>query len=613
MSAVIHGWFSSITLSLTFLAVTAWWTLYAYLALRTGHGFRIGSMVIPAIPLLVGTSGPVLAIYLSDVAYNYFYYAMADLNQPKSLAVLLILVLSTMLLQSISLEIRDNILPSFAIRRSVARSLQPLTLVLFAAMGVLQATAYLPPIGDDFLRYWSIADALRSGVPYPAMVNSESAYVSAGMTRYITDLPLYPAMLAGAFALFGHNSAAAYMPIVAANIVLPPLTFLLVRELIPDQITAVSLTSLVVLFPLLRFYTLNWPVPDAVFLAMLVACALLFVKAVRGSRSDWLWVTLGLTAAATALTRPEGLAYAVIYMMGALSTCATLRPRVLSAVAFMAPMGAFSLVLMVSQGAPWPHSLLGTIGPENFLGNLPVLVADQFLTSAIRLSSYQLALGWGILLALAFVGSLPILYRPRCISLLFLPAWINLSAVYMVDPRVSGSHLWFDFFRHVSYVMPLFIIAAGITATYAVHQIRSRGHRITWLLGLNFILVMLVLWNVHCLSEPSWNFGPDAVNLLSQARPNLVDYFEHAFSLPVLGFVSSSGYSVPIFPQHFITHYPDQVLTFYSSFDAVKHMSGTSYQTGSLFTFITAMILALVSSSINRGLSTESSAAGSDQ
>jgi hypothetical protein len=48
-----------------------------------------------------------------------------------------------------------------------------------------------------------------------------------------------------------------------------------------------------------------------------MACAWLFVKAARGDGRPSLWLLLGLVAAATALTRPEGAAYAGIYLIAA--------------------------------------------------------------------------------------------------------------------------------------------------------------------------------------------------------------------------------------------------------------------------------------------------------
>ncbi len=604
LASLIGGWFGSLTLTSVSLAVTVWWIAYTRIVIKSAHGLRASTMLVPAAPILLGTAVPLFAIYASDAANHYFYYSMVYLSQPKSLTILLILVVTTILLQTIYLEKGRETALLLAAQEGIRRAREALIVCLLVALGALQATAYLPPPGMDFSRYWIVADGLGAGIPYAANTTVDNANAAAGMTPFIIDLPLYPAMMAIAFALFGHNVAAGYFPIIVANIVLPALIYLLFRELVPHRALAVTLTGLLALFPLLRFYTLNFPVPDSIFLAMLMLCSWMLVKIVKGGGSIPLWMMFGASAAAAALVRTEGVAYVCIYVIVAISTPATWRQRASGLATFLLPMGTFSLITLAAFGTPWPRTFVNTLSIDNIQGNLPVLVADEFFMSAIRLSSLQLVVGWGVLLILALLGSLPNVHRPRRLSMLFVPAWINLFVVYMANPRVSGARLWFDFFRHVSYVLPLFVLGAGVALAFAVARVQEKTYRLLALVVLNALLFAGVMWEVQALSKPAWNFGPDAVNVLSQDRVNLIDYVIHPFELPKIEYELLGGHGEPVFPQGFMLTYPDPLIEFYGRYDAVKQMTGIANQTGSLFTYLAALALALLPVRTKHGMET---------
>ncbi len=598
---MVRGWMGSLALTTVSCCMAAWWLVYAYVLERRGHSRRVGSALIPAVPLLFGTTIPLAVIYLSDLANHYFYYSMVNLNQAKTLSLLLILVLCSMLLQLTYLESTSgaSLLPAF--ENALARTREPLILTLLAGLGTLQGSSYLDRLFADFiLRYWPIADAISTGVPYPAAAAASvwsSQFTEGGLSKYVIDLPLYPVMVAASFATFGHNVVGAYAPTVVSNVLLPPVTYLLFREVMHHRSTALSLAALVVLFPPFRFYVLNLTIPDATFFCVLLFSCWLFVKIVKGDRRKSTWGLFGLSAAATTLTRPEGAAYAGIYLLTALSLEGSWRQKALSLSLFVVPVGAFSMVTTSVFGVPWPSNWVGSLGVQNLLANWSALSEGtlQLFAYRMRLSTPEL-LSYSIVLLLAgLIGSFPCFYRPRRISALFLPVWINLLSVFLVDPRVSGASIGTEFFRHVSYVLPLLALAAAMGARGLVHLSSSRAFSMAAPVALNALLIALVLWSVHLLSKPSLNFGNDAGNLLGDRRLNLIDVASRApFDLPVFTFEKVDGLHIVAEWRDTVWGYPDWLDQFLSSFDAVRRTSGTTYQAGSLLVYLAALALSLL-------------------
>lgn len=591
LPSLVTGWAKSAVIVSTSSATFLWWSGYTLFLWRHKGALRLFDLLVPSVPMFVFVAVPVLLLYLSESANHFFYYSLVHPNQPRSLAMVLILVVAVVVLQSACLRTRGG--PPFAqaIQLAATRLQDPLAVALLIALGVLQALAYLPNVGMDFLRYWSIADSFVAGTPsYPAMPSGDS-YVAGGMTAYLIDLPFFPLLLAGAFAVFGHTTSASYVPIVLSNILLPPLMFLLFHELLKDQVLSLTFSSFVVLFSPFRFYTLNWPVPDATFVVLLIASAWSLARLMRGKGGLAHWIALATTGTLAALTRPEGIAYAVVFFALALSVRASAAHRLVASAVFFGPLLVFSTVMMLSFGMPWPRNWVGSLGIENIQANLPALISDPFLTSAIRMSTPQLVVWWSFLLAAALIGQWPGLHQPRRLAILFLPAWINIAAVYMVDPRVSGAGLWFDFFRHVSYAFPFLVLSASLALAAPLQLIQHPPLRLgaRWLLAL--AVLAAVFWNLHQLSKPSWNFGPDAVNVVSQERLNFSDLAANPFELPQLTYRTSDGVTYPVFPTDFISKYPDPITLFYRPFDVVNAMSGTAYQTGSQLLFIAALLV----------------------
>lgn len=316
ISHLASAWPRSVTLAGASVAVTGWWLAYAWvLRLRRGQ-LRLRDAIIPSLPLFVVVTVPVIAIYSSDVVHHYFYFYMVYLNQPKPLTLLLVLLVSSAVLQVTQLASARVSFP-LALSLALGRVGEHFTLLLLLALGILQSSAYLGRLYDDFfLRYWPVADALSTGVPYPAAVVAglwQPFFVEGGLARYLIDLPLYPALVAGSFAVFGHTTVGAFVPTIVSNALLPPTMYLLFRELIRSRALALSMVALVTLFPPFRFYALNLTFPDPTFFTLLMATCWLFVKVVKGESRTMVWALFGLSSAAITLTRPEGIAYAGIF------------------------------------------------------------------------------------------------------------------------------------------------------------------------------------------------------------------------------------------------------------------------------------------------------------
>jgi hypothetical protein len=602
LSAVL-GWSKSATLTilLVMVMVVGWWVTYGVFLRRRGNHLRFRFAFIPAIPLLLGTTLPLVLIYASDLINHYFYYGMVHINEAKTFALLLLLIVMALLLQLLHLELAAGRSLRTASENVLALAREPLIFTLLGMLGCLQVFAYLDGFYADFIdRYWPVADALITRVPYPVTVVAgmwPAYFTEGGLSAYLVDLPVYPVTLAMSFLAFGHNVVAAYMPTVLANIALPMAFYLLSRELFQTRGVALSMVGAVMLFPPLRLYALNWTGPDPVFYLMFVISCWLYVKVAKGDDRKTTWGLLGLSAAAMALTRPEGIAYGLIYVFAALTAHVHHSRKIAVGSLFLAPVGAFSLFMMITFQMPWPRNWTGSLDVKNIVDNWvhlsrgPIDLAAQ----AMRLSPEELLALTTLLLLVALTGTLCPLRKQRRIAILFVPAWINLLTVFIIDPRVSGALLWYDFFRHVSYPLPLLALAAGVTGEAVVRAMPRRYLRFAAMAALNLLLFWIVMWNIHLLSKPAFSYGADAGNMLgTEARLNFVDLVtHHPFELPILQFGETDGHWATTSWGGAFWIYPNYLREFFDGFDAVGHATGVAYETGSLFIYLGLLALAL--------------------
>jgi hypothetical protein len=592
---IARSWSASLIVATVVLIVMTWWMIYARLLEQHLSGPALRAALLPAVPLILGAVIPVLGIYASDAINHFFYYNAVYPNQARAVPLVAIVLLAVLLLQLAELE-RGRGLPYGAALTAAAERVQmPVLFLLLAMMGTLQSLAYLSVPGNDFLRYWAIADGISSGAGYPA-ARLGQFYFEGGMTQYVIDLPLYPMALAASFALFGHTVAAAYLPVIAANAILPVVTYLLFFEVTGRRVAAVSITALVLLFPPMRYYVLNWPLPDALFLAVLMAHCWLFVRIVTGYRGKAIWLLFGLLGAAVVLARPEGIAYAGVCIAAAVSIRAGWARRVLALAAFLLPVGLFSLVLLATFGTPWPRNWVGSMKVENLAGNWSMLSTTtlEFFASSMRLSVPLVVAGSMVLLVLSILGVWSLVRSEWRVAALAVPAWANLLLVAMVDPRVSGVFLWYDFFRHISYPLPLIMLAAWVAVELCMAWIGPPGARRGAEAALNVLLVLGVLWNIHFLTKPNLTFGPDAGNLIGADRVDYADLVRHPYELPPIQFEVVDGHRIPDMQSSGLASFPGPILEFYRPFDPVAGSTGVPYQAGSMYAYLAVVALLLL-------------------
>lgn len=245
---------------------------------------------------------------------------------------------------------------------------------------------------------------------------------------------------------------------------------------------------------------------------------------------------------------------------------------------------------------PWPSNWMGTLGVQNVIANWTVLSGGQLQTFAYqaRLSMGDLLCYSALLVVAGLVGSLLPLHHRRWLAVLFLPAWLNLFSVLVVDPRVSGARLWYDFFRHISYPLPLTTLAAVVAVEALLGTVRDRLLKGTGHAALNILLLLVVLWNVNLLSKPNLSFGEGAGNLIGGGggRLHLIDIVQHPIDLPVFSLETVDGYHVVTAWRNTLWGYPDYLGDFFAGFDAIRATTGTAYQTGSLFLYLAALVMA---------------------
>lgn len=143
-------------------------------------------------------------------------------------------------------------------------------------LGFLQGASYIRIIGDDFVRYWATADAMSSLQGYPAMV--QGIHQEGGAYRYSIEFPVFPLLLLASFLVAGRDTLGACLPALLANTALPWLLYAFFARAGLQRPLAFSAACLLTVFPLLRLHTLNPPLPDAVFMALLVATGLAFLS-----------------------------------------------------------------------------------------------------------------------------------------------------------------------------------------------------------------------------------------------------------------------------------------------------------------------------------------------
>gem|GEM_PF-3968722 len=336
------------------------------------------------------------------------------------------------------------------------RSHEPITIATTLVIGACIGSSYVTVVGDDYARYWTIADALQEGLGYPVS-HVEQGYSAGGMAAYLIDLPGLPLAMLASFALLGHSALAAMMPALLAASCFTALAYLACKRLTHQL--PLSYTAAVVLstFPLLSFYVLRAAEPDGMFTALLMALAYLAVRCTDDARSYPAWAALGVVAGLTALTRPEGIMYGAMSLLSIAIWFRSNRGLHLALTIFASMLLAFSATMLANIGVVWPNSFNGTVGVQHVLANLDGFTYWGFPRYAEALGSTEhILVCVGITLTVLYiVGTLELFRkRPYLVFLALLPV-ANLVSFLLVSPALTGRSFRTTIFgaHHMDFLM----------------------------------------------------------------------------------------------------------------------------------------------------------------
>lgn len=572
--------------------------------------------ILIQIPLLVISTSISLATYASD----YWNHHFITLLQPAPTVALLLTVLVTAVAQEVILgRGAASWGPALQIALVACRRWAlPVSLLL---LGLLEASSYLWVVGNDFTRYWAVADATNSAAGYPAS-RHQPVYIAAGMHPYSIELPFFPLLLLISFSIFGHDTFGALVPGLLANTALPLLLYGFYRRAGLGRSIAFAASCSVVAIPFFRLYTLNAPVPDAVFEALLVGTGYLFLQvvgdlalrfrspSVQGNAPWILWPLFGLLSGLTALTRPDGVVF-VALMFAALVPCLFRRCFHLALGTFLATVGPFSLLMMSTFGLVWPRNQGTSASIDHMASNLDWLgrYCLRWYAEPLGLSPSGFTLLVGLIAVVSAGGILCMAVKGRWAVVLPLAGVLQIGFVFSVDPRASGADQWFDFFRHVSYSIPFLVLPVLLLFQGVLGRIQrwflTPGHGQTRHLrlvhALALCLLLLSAYELRLLAFPSASYqGLGRQFLTSDVWVSLPDILHHRYSLPRLSFVRRDGV-LEIDPDSKpMARHARDVVRYFAPVSSLVTGRGPGYQLSSMLAILFGAIFAFAGASGTR-------------
>ena len=463
----------------------------------------------------------------------------------------------------------------------------------FLLIGVLQASVYLFPIGNAFLRFWAIADAIGSGLHYPVTL-TESASIAAGSPPFVYDLPLFPLLMKGAFILFGHNSTAAHMPAAVADALFPLSLYLLIARATRSRVTAVLFSALTSLFPYFRFWVLNLPDPDPFLLTSACFAAYLYLRALDSPRSATIWTIAGLAGGILSLARPEGILYAGCLGLGLLIS----RPKIkqfglytLSLAIFLVPTIA---MWVLNFGFLWPQNYNDTLGLDYPARNYAILRdtgALGFYQRGLDVSP-QLALGLLLLfVACILCGMIAMLAKDRRLLAFAVPGLGNTVMIFFANPAIPNTLQFADFFRHDSFGIPFLMATSAFGLHLAWRRLASRP-RLKIIGQICFVLLIAaVIREGDKLANPTATHRPGMGQvLLTYPYLSMETIFEHPFTLPNMTYYRDGNVTVA---KPTSIAWPDDAVAFFKPLDMAFDSRARPFGYTSVIVFLIALGFAM--------------------
>lgn len=519
--------------------IFAGWHLSFFLRLLRRKGGIPGGAFRPLVVWLgglaligIGMSG---AVYLSD-DFNHSFTVDPEFRGVFAVLVVAILYATTQLERGI-LASGDGQFSLAALVEAAGEKWELATVAAVTAIGVLLANSYVTVIGDDYARYWTIADSIMSGHGYPASEVS-NVYQAGGMASYLVDLPGLPLLMVLSFSLLGHNALAAMAPALAASSLFAVAAYLAYRETTGRLTLSYAGAVALAMFPLLTFYVIRSGEPDGMFLTLLMALAFLGARADNHPQSIWGWAAFGAVAGYTALTRPEGIMYAGVAFFTLLFRHWSNKRYWLGASIAGAMAGAFSLVMITTFGLLWPASFAGTVAPQNITQNLKGFAGTAFpkYAEALGLPEPLLALLGIAMLLLYLVGSWQLARRkPQLLFLALLPI-LNLVAFLMVSPNLTRPQQPYDFFRRAGYLMPYFALVATYGLGFIVRAVYTNVRRKLVFFVMMALCLVVVGYEAKLLSRPEAVYEGGTQILTSGLYLLTTDMVANPIDIPVMPF-----------------------------------------------------------------------------
>lgn len=479
------------------------------------------------------------------------------------------------------------------LRRRMAHPASLVTAAIAVAIGLLTATAFITVIGDDYARYWTIADALAGGWGYPASEVGTS-YQAGGMSSYLVDLPGLPLLMLASFALFGHTVLAAMLPVLATVSLFTLASFLAFREVTLNAAVSFVGSVALTLFPLLTFYVLRAGEPDGMFVTLLMAMAALAVKCDRSPRCRLTWLALGLVSALVALTRPEGIMYAGVTFLTLALTNHGHRGYWLGTAALCSLLGTFSVTMLLTFGIPWPTTFAGTVQPRHIAQNL-----DGFLYWGLPRYAEALGLPQPALLVLSagfvalFLAGAGRLARrqPQLLFLALLPA-LNIVTFLLVSPALTRPQFPYDFFRRASYGLPFMAIVVSYPVAQGLCRLKTQK------VGQALAALLLIVSIGVVAYEGKLGAKPEAVHqggtqiLTSGLYLMATDLLSNPYPLPVMPF-EMDGRAVMVAESFDYTGFRTELTGFFTPMDLHGSHRAMDYVWTSLALFLIGVSYAL--------------------
>ena len=347
-------------------------------------------------------------------------------------------------------------------------------LISLMGIGLLQAASYVAVTMDDLGRYWTVADFLQHGLGYPVWTGSEGT-AQAGIGDLWVDPPAFPLMILGSFAASGHYFHSAQIPTFIANLFLPTAIFVTVRSMAAGRSIAFLAASLIVLFPPFQIHTLGASEPDSVFVLELVLGVLFLFRASRVDAGVPDRLALGLVAALLALTRPEGLIYAGVFVLAVPVLRRDLRSW-LSPVIVASAAVAFVLFIAVATDAFWPGPSSG-LSPSNIGPNLESLRVEvwPYYARALLVEGVRAIVLAAIVAGAIVLGVARLARANRVMLAVPVALAINFVVALSVTPLALRSSEPTEYFRHVSYGLPLLALLAAVGVDWIIRSLKGRG------------------------------------------------------------------------------------------------------------------------------------------